>query len=58
MLIPQNGSKEGRHIKILVNVSLVDPLVRGTTILLNGNKRLVEFIDVLIFVILWAYWSF
>lgn len=42
VIIPQMGSKEGRHFKILAEVSLEGPLLRGTTILINGSRRWVE----------------
>lgn len=32
MLVPENGSKNGRHLKILAEINLDAPLLRGTKI--------------------------
>ncbi|KAL3516820.1 hypothetical protein ACH5RR_023722 [Cinchona calisaya] len=37
--IPETGSKEGRHIKLLVEMDVNQPIVRGTTIKWNGKAK-------------------
>ena len=43
VIIPPGGGKEGRHMKILAEVDISQPLARGTTIKFNGNPIWVEF---------------
>ncbi|XP_027177973.1 uncharacterized protein LOC113777128 [Coffea eugenioides] len=37
VIIPPGGGKEGRHMKILAEVDISQPLARGTTVKFNGN---------------------
>ena len=39
VIVPQSGGNEGRHIKILVMVDISQPLMRGTTVNLNGTIK-------------------
>ena len=39
ILIPNGGGKDGKLMKILVELDLNKPLFRGTTVKLNGNAR-------------------
>lgn len=43
IIIPTIGSKKGRHMKIMVEVDLAKPFLRGTTTRLNGSPGWVEF---------------
>ncbi|XP_027177951.1 uncharacterized protein LOC113777103 [Coffea eugenioides] len=43
VIIPPGGGKEGRHMKILAEVDISQPLARGTTVKFNGNPIWVEF---------------
>ncbi|XP_071933726.1 uncharacterized protein [Coffea arabica] len=43
VIIPPGGGKEGRHMKILAEVDISQPLARGTTINFNGKQIWVEF---------------
>lgn len=43
IVIPQSGSNEGRHIKILVEVDISQLLLRGTTVKFNNVPRWIEF---------------
>lgn len=43
MIIHEHGSKEGRYVKMLVEVDLCKPLIRGTSIKFEGDKRWVMF---------------
>ena len=36
MIIPQTGGKEGKHFKLLVRVNISQPLLKGTTMKMNG----------------------
>ena len=36
MIIPQNEGKEGKHLKLLVLIDISRPLLRGTTVKMNG----------------------
>lgn len=38
MIIPENGSKEERYVKILVEFDLTKPLIRGTNARFEGGK--------------------
>lgn len=42
-MIPENGNKDGRNVKVLVEVDLLKPLIRGTKLRCNGEERWVEF---------------
>lgn len=42
-MIPKNGSKERMYAKILVDVDLTNPLIRGTKICFEGEKWWVMF---------------
>ena len=39
VLIPQNGGKDGRHLKILALVDLSKPLLRGTVVRIAGALK-------------------
>ncbi|KAK6138784.1 hypothetical protein DH2020_027470 [Rehmannia glutinosa] len=41
--IPDTGSTKGKHIKILVEINLVEPLMRGTKITLEEESYWVDF---------------
>lgn len=43
VLIPETGSKDGRFEKMLVEVDLSKPLIRGTTLSCEGEKRWILF---------------
>ncbi|XP_027090153.2 uncharacterized protein [Coffea arabica] len=43
VIIPQNGRRDGKHMKILVEMDLSIPLPRGTMVNSNGGKRWIEF---------------
>lgn len=43
VLIPDNGSKEGRYAKLLVDVDLTKSLLRGTKIRCNDELRWISF---------------
>lgn len=43
VIIPKNGSKEGRCAKILVEVDLSKPQIKGTELIFEGEKRWVIF---------------
>ena len=43
VIIPQGGGKEGRHIKLLVMVDISQPLMRGTTVKMEGKVRWINF---------------
>lgn len=43
VVIPKNGSKEGRHAKLLVEVDLHKLLIWGTRLTCNGEIRWVTF---------------
>lgn len=43
MIIPEHGSKEGRYAKLLVEVDLYKPLLRGTMLNLEEEMGWVGF---------------
>lgn len=43
VIVPKNGSKEGRYVKMFVEVELTKPLIRGTKICFEGETRWVNF---------------
>ncbi|XP_027177888.1 uncharacterized protein LOC113777042 [Coffea eugenioides] len=43
VIIPQTGSKEGRHIKLLVVADISQPLLRGTIVKVEGSSKWVSF---------------
>lgn len=43
VLLPQGGGKEGKHMKILAEVDITQPLARGTQVKLNGVAIFAEF---------------
>lgn len=43
VVIPTGGSKEGRHVKILCELDTTQPLLRGTTVKIEGCVQWVEF---------------
>nr|XP_027067658.1 uncharacterized protein LOC113693301 [Coffea arabica] len=43
VVIPQNGGKEGKHLKVLVIADIFQPLLRGTTVKMNGLMRWIKF---------------
>lgn len=43
VILPENGSKQGRVIKILVEVELNKPLLRGTKINIDGEQEWIDF---------------
>ena len=43
VIIPQGGGKEGRHIKVLVMADISQPLMRGTTVKMDGKVKWVNF---------------
>ncbi|XP_027157976.1 uncharacterized protein LOC113759597 [Coffea eugenioides] len=43
VLIPQSGGKEGKHMKLLVLIDIKQPLLRGTTIQMNGVNKWLSF---------------
>lgn len=42
-MIPEYGNKEGRYAKLLVEVDLMKPLIRGSKLRCNGDTRWIEF---------------
>ena len=43
VLIPQNGGKEGKHMKLLVVVDIKQPLLRVTLVQINGTSKWLSF---------------
>nr|XP_027123791.1 uncharacterized protein LOC113740376 [Coffea arabica] len=43
MIIPQGRGKEGRHIKMLVMADISQPLMRGTTVKMEGKVKWLSF---------------
>nr|XP_027070949.1 uncharacterized protein LOC113695926 [Coffea arabica] len=43
VIIPQTGGKEGRHLKLAVQVDIDQPLLRGTSIKVAGVTKWVQF---------------
>lgn len=43
VVIPEHDSKEGRYAKLLVEVDLIKPLLRGTKTRCNGDWKWVMF---------------
>lgn len=43
VLTPESGSKQGRHMKILMEVDISRPLLRGTKVHYNGREVWVDF---------------
>ncbi|XP_027177917.1 uncharacterized protein LOC113777071 [Coffea eugenioides] len=43
VIIPQTGSKEGRHIKLLVVADISQPLLRGSIVKVEGSTKWVSF---------------
>ncbi|XP_027152214.1 uncharacterized protein LOC113752292 [Coffea eugenioides] len=43
VIVPQIGGKEGRHLKLLVDADISRPLMRGTTVQLNGTIKWLSF---------------
>lgn len=43
VILPENGSKQGRLLKILVEVELNRPLLMGTRVNLEGEKEWADF---------------
>lgn len=43
VIIPQSGSREGRHLKIQVEININQPLLRGTAVKCNGTTRWLQF---------------
>lgn len=43
VIIPQTGSKEGRHIKLRVVADISQPLLRGTIVKMEGSTKWVSF---------------
>ena len=43
VIIPKVGSNEGKHVKILVKIDLTQPLIRGTTVKMNGIIKWIDF---------------
>lgn len=43
VIIPQPGGKEGRHLKLLVIADISLPLLRGSTVKLNGVLKWISF---------------
>lgn len=41
--IPANGGKEGTFLRILVDIDLTQPILRGTVMRMGGGKSWVEF---------------
>ena len=37
------GGREGKHLKVLVEIDLTQPLLRGTTVKMNGVGRWIDF---------------
>lgn len=43
MVIPGHGSKEGRYVKMRVEIDLTKSMIRGTKLNFEGQKRWVGF---------------
>lgn len=43
VILPENRSKQDRLVKILVEIVLNKPLLRGTKIILDGEQEWIEF---------------
>ncbi|XP_027098956.1 uncharacterized protein [Coffea arabica] len=43
VIIQQTGGKEGKHMKILVQADISQPLLRGTTVQMNGVNKWLSF---------------
>ena len=43
VIIPQGGGKEGRHLKMLVMADISQPLMRGTTVKMEGKVKWLSF---------------
>lgn len=43
VIIPQTGGKEGRHMKLSVMADISQPLLRGTTVKLEGKLKWINF---------------
>lgn len=43
VLIPNAGNKNGRHLKIKVEVNISQPLLRGTIVKMKNISRWVDF---------------
>lgn len=43
VLLAQTGSKEGKHIKALCEMDTTQPMLRGTTVILQGKRCWVDF---------------
>lgn len=43
VIIPESGSKQGRHLKILAEIDLNQPLLRGTKLKCSGQEVWVDF---------------
>lgn len=43
VIIPENGSKDGRYAKLLVEIDLNKPLIRGTRLRCNGEMCWISF---------------
>ncbi|XP_027184311.1 uncharacterized protein LOC113782635 [Coffea eugenioides] len=43
VIIPNSGGKDGKHLKILVEIDIEQPLLRGTTVRMNGVMKWIEF---------------
>ncbi|XP_027150249.1 uncharacterized protein LOC113750482 [Coffea eugenioides] len=43
VIVPQEGGKEGRRIKVLVMADISQPVMRGTTVKMDGNMKWVSF---------------
>lgn len=39
MIIPETGSKKGRYAKMLVDIDLTKPLIRGSKIRCEGEMK-------------------
>lgn len=42
-MIPEQWNKEGRHAKLLVEIDLLNPLIRDTKLRCNDDSRWIEF---------------
>ena len=43
VVIPNTGSRDGRHMKILAEIDLTQPIVRGTMVDMNGMTKWIAF---------------
>ncbi|XP_027171873.1 uncharacterized protein LOC113771491 [Coffea eugenioides] len=43
VLIPHSGGKDGKHLKLLVNADLTQPLLRGTAVKMDGVLNWISF---------------